>query len=382
LEGLSLGKTLPVGQGICSRVMQDGRPLLIHDAAEDPRGVQYSPAARSILCVPLAWGQRNIGVLSAFSAQRDAFSNHDRRLLRTMAGSLAITIENVRLLNALKRSEKALTLRNYALERANVRLQELDRIKSVFVASVSHELRTPLNAIIGFSEVLIDGLAGNLPALAQEYLSYVHKSGKHLLDLINDILDLSKIQAGRMTLTLEQVDVLEVLNDVQATMALLVRKKDQTLRIKAADPLPCIVADRSRLKQIFLNLIGNANKFTPRGGQITVCALMPDPDTMQVDVIDNGPGIALENQVLIFEEFRQASKNRALGEGTGLGLAITRRLVELHGGRIWVESEPGAGATFTVLLPLDGPKSVEAGSEEIDARELDFATGSRRDAIV
>ncbi len=381
LQGLNLGENLSVGQDIYSRVMQDGQPLLIHDTAEDPRGASYGPAARSILCVPLAWGQRNIGVLSAFSAQRDAFSAHDRRLLRTMASSLAITIENVRLLNALKRSEKALTLRNCALERANVRLQELDRIKSVFVASVNHELRTPLNAIIGFSEVLIDGLAGDLPALAQEYLNYVHGSGKHLLNLINDILDLSKIQAGRMTLTLDQVDVLEVLSDVQATMALLVRKKDQTLQVKAADALPSIVADRSRLKQILLNLVGNANKFTQEGGQITARVCLPDPETLQIDVIDDGPGIALEDQVLIFEEFRQAGAARAPGEGTGLGLAITRRLVELHGGRVWVESEPGAGAIFTVLLPVTGPESEKAGPDETDAGAHDFARGSTRDAV-
>jgi GAF domain-containing protein len=355
LENVTADELLSLTEDLCQQVLRNSQPILISDTCQDPRCVGYSSTVRSILCVPLAWGQRVIGVLQALNAREDAFSSHDLRLLRTMAGSLAIAIENVRLFTELKHSEKALMLRNRALESANDRLQELDRLKSVFIATVSHELRTPLNSTIGFSEVLIDGLAGELPPLAQEYLGYIHSSGKHLLNLINDILDLSKIQAGRMTLNLEQIDVMAVVEDVRTTLAPLIAKKGQTFSVELDGALPTILADRFRLKQILLNLAGNANKFTPEAGQIIVRVFLPDPTTLRLDVVDNGPGISVEDQGLIFEEFRQARAARPPGEGTGLGLAITRRLVGLHSGRTWVESELGAGSTFTVLLPVAGP---------------------------
>jgi signal transduction histidine kinase len=279
-----------------------------------------------------------------------------------MAGSLAVAIESVHLFAELRRSEEALTLRNQALRRANDRLQELDRLKSVFIATVSHELRTPLNSIIGFSEVLLDGLAGDLEPAAHEYLGYIHHSGKHLLDLINDILDLSRIQSGRMVLKLDQVDVLTVVEEVRATLAPTIAKKNQVFTFEKLEPLSTIIADRLRLKQILLNLLSNACKFTQEGGRITVRALMADPVALRIDVVDDGPGISLEDQGVIFQEFRQARTTQP-GEGTGLGLAITRSLVDLHGGRVWVESEPGAGATFTVLFPVTGPESEEKAQE-------------------
>jgi signal transduction histidine kinase len=224
------------------------------------------------------------------------------------------------------------------------------------VATVSHELRTPLNAIIGFSEVLIDGLAGELPPLAQEYSNYIRSSGKHLLELINDILDLSKIQAGKLTLNLESVDVMQVIvEDVQPTLMPLINKKDHAFNVAQNDVLPAITADRLRLKQILFNLISNAIKFTPQRGRIEVRALLAAPDTLRLDVQDNGPGISMQDQSLLFTEFRQAGQATRPGEGTGLGLSITRRLVELHGGRVWVESELGSGSTFIVLLPVSGP---------------------------
>jgi GAF domain-containing protein len=367
LEEVAYGTSLLFGQGIYQQVIRDGQPLLIGDARQDPRCAVYGPEVRSILCVPLlARGQQSLGVLQALSAQENAFSVHDRRLLRTMAGSLAIAIENVRLFSKLKRSEGKLKMRNWALRRTNERLRELDRLKSAFVATVSHELRTPLNAIIGFSEVLIDGLAGELPPLAEEYLNYIRSSGKHLLELINDILDLSKIQAGRLTLNLEHVNVVAVIvEDVQPTLTPLIDKKNQTFIVEPQGPLPDIVADRLRLKQILFNLISNALKFTPKGGRIEVRALLAAPDTLRLDVIDNGPGISVQDQSLIFKEFRQATQGtRRPGEGTGLGLSITRRLVELHGGRIWVESELGVSSTFIVLLPVSGPTQGIEGEED------------------
>jgi signal transduction histidine kinase len=353
--------------------MRTGQPVLVSDVQHELPNAAYSlaeygPKVRSILCVPLARGQRVVGLLEAFSAQEGAFSGHDLRLLRTMAGNLAIAIENVRLFTELKLSEEALVLRNKALEQANDRLKELDRLKSAFIASVSHELRTPLNSIIGFSEVILDGLAGDLEPLAQEYLGYIHDSGKHLLDLINDILDLSRIQAGRMTLKLDEVDVLDVVEEVGATLAPMMAKKRQSFSLEQEEVVPAIVADRFRLRQILLNLMGNACKFTHEGGQIKVRAHMATATTLELDVVDNGPGVAIEDQALIFEEFRQARATRP-GEGTGLGLAITRRLVDLHGGRIWVESSQGSGATFTVLLPVGGPERHNGDRRDEDEGE-------------
>jgi GAF domain-containing protein len=365
-------KTLQrLDEGLCGRVMQTGQPVLVGDAGQDAACSEYGPDVSSVLCVPLGSGHRVVGVLEALSEQKEAYTGNDLRLLRTMAGSLAMAVENVRLFTELKRSEEALVLRNEALELANDRLQELDRLKSAFIASVSHELRTPLNSIIGFSEVVLDGLAGELEPLAREYLGYIHDSGKHLLDLINDILDLSRIQAGRMTLRLEDVDVVAVVEDVRTTLAPMMSKKKHAFGIEKVGALPSIVADRFRLKQILINLIGNAVKFTPEEGQIRVRVSLVESLTVRIDVIDNGPGIAVEDQSMIFEDFRQAGPTRP-GEGTGLGLAITRRLVHLHGGRIWVESQPGAGAVFTILLPVGGPIERDVESIEVDAGEAEI----------
>ncbi len=347
------------GEGVIGRVAETGEPVLIPDVRQDGGYITSAPTTRSALSIPLAAGRRVIGVLNVESSEVGGFSDDDLRLLQTMGNSLAVILENTQLFERLRRSEEALALRNQALEEANARLKELDRLKSQFLASVSHELRTPLNAIIGFSEVLLDGLAGELSEMAQEYLRYIHASGQHLLALINDLLDLSKIQAGRMTLSLQEVDIPALLEEVQATIAPMVEQKAQTLIFEVADPLPPLMADPMRLKQILLNLLSNASKFTPERGRIDlVCSLTDDGRMMRFIVTDNGIGIPPEEQAMIFEEFRQARQARELGQGTGLGLAITRRLVELHGGSIGVESEgiPGRGSRFTVLLPLAGPE--------------------------
>jgi signal transduction histidine kinase len=164
-----------------------------------------------------------------------------------------------------------------------------------------------------------------------------------------------------MTLSLGQVDVMEVVEEVRATVAPMVAKKRHTFIVEQEQPVPLVVADRFRLKQVLLNLASNACKFTQEGGQITMRACLTTPDTLQLDVADDGPGIPVEDQAMIFEEFRQSHATRP-GEGTGLGLAITRRLVDLHGGRIWVDSGPGQGATFTVLLPITGPETDDGGT--------------------
>jgi Amt family ammonium transporter len=263
-----------------------------------------------------------------------------------------------------------------ALEEANVRLRELDRLKSEFLANMSHELRTPLNSVIGFSEVLIDGLVGEVTSEQEECLGNIRSSGKHLLTLINDILDLSKIEAGRVELKMATFDVAGLLAEVEVTIRPLIEKKSQVLKVEQAGGLPPLTADRFRIKQVLLNLLSNAHKFTLVEGHIRLCCRLVDQATMLFSVIDTGIGIKPEDQEMIFEEFRQAdgSASREV-TGTGLGLAISKRLVEMHGGRIWVESEYGHGATFSLLLPLAGLLAAGPGVAGETERSL-FTTGS------
>lgn len=348
------------GQGIAGWVVQHGEPLLVPDVRRDPRYIEVIPDVRSELCVPLAAGPLVIGALDVGSPQLNGFTEHDQRLLSTLASNLAILIERARLFEAVEAARLESQRRAEALEEANVRLKELDRLKSRFLASMSHELRTPLNSIIGFSEVLLDGLMGEMPPEQKECVRDILSSGEHLLALINDVLDFSKIEAGRMTLEPTAFDVTEWLKEIQTTITPLVGKKSQTLHVELADGLPPLVADRFRLKQVLLNLLSNATKFTPEGGHITLSCRLADPTTMLFSVADTGIGIRPQDQEHIFEEFRRA-EDAAVREisGTGLGLAISKRLIEMHGGRIWVESEYGHGATFSFLLPLGGPQSAK-----------------------
>jgi signal transduction histidine kinase/DNA-binding response OmpR family regulator len=281
---------------------------------------------------------------------------------QTLTHQASIALDNARLFEEVEAASVELQQRAEALEDANVRLQELDRLKSQFLANMSHELRTPLNSIIGFSEVLVDGLLGELPPEQKECAENILFSGEHLLALINDILDLSKIEAGRMTLDPVPFDVADWLMEIQATIRALIDKKSQILTVDLARDLPPLTADRFRIKQVLINLLSNANKFTPEDGRITVSCRLADSTTILFSVADTGSGIRPEDQEIIFEEFRQSDNSSTEQmKGTGLGLAISRRLVEMHGGRIWVESEYGHGTTFSFLLPLDGPRDSEPG---------------------
>src|SRR2546421_6549861 len=216
---------------------------------------------------------------------------------------------------------------------------------------MSHELRTPLNAIIGFSEVLQDGTFGSLNDRQQRYVGNVLESGQHLLGLVNDILDISKVEAGRMELHSEDLDLHALLAEVQQTMLPLAQRKGVDLRVEPGEETPLLSADRGRLVQILYNLLSNAIKFTPAGGTVRV-SCQAQPDMVALAVTDTGIGIAPEDQARIFEEFQQVDSSVGrTHQGTGLGLALTRRLVELHGGTIAVHSTPGQGSTFTVLLP-------------------------------
>ena len=353
---------LRLDEGVTGWVAQHGESLLVSDVRLDHRYVEVASSTRSELCVPLAAGPLVIGVINVESAQSDAFTDDDQRLLSTLASNLTVLIERARLFEEMEAARMALQQRAEALEEANVRLRELDRLKSEFLANMSHELRTPLNSVIGFSEVLIDGLVGEVSSEQKECLGNIRSSGKDLLALINDILDLSKIEAGRVELKMATFDVAGLLAEVEVTIRPLVEKKSQVLKIEQAGGLPPLTADRFRVKQVLLNLLSNAHKFTLVEGHITLCCRLVDQATMLFSVTDTGIGIKPEDQRIIFEEFRQADGSAAREiTGTGLGLAISKRLVEMHGGRIWVESEYGHGATFSLLLPLAGPPAAGPG---------------------
>ena len=266
-------------------------------------------------------------------------------------GQSSVALENARLARKIQEQAKQLELAS--------------KHKSQFLASMSHELRTPLNAIIGFSEVLLDANLGPLPAEEQrEFLTNILTSGKHLLRLINDILDLSKIEAGKMELHCEAVDLAEAIEGVLATVNPLAVKKRIQVASEHALALPSACADPPRLKQILYNLLSNAIKFTPEGGHIRVLACpakvepapLPSgfptpPQLLEVAVSDTGIGISAEDLERIFREFEQVRDPSRTQEGTGLGLALVKRLVELHGGSIRAESAPGRGSTFTFTIP-------------------------------
>jgi signal transduction histidine kinase len=260
-----------------------------------------------------------------------------------------LLIENRELVERLQQSNKR-------LEEANRALEKVSRAKSDFTAKMSHELRTPLNSVIGFSEVLLDKkIAPADKATHDEFLNYIYTSTKHLLNLIDGILDLSKVESGKMSLKPSEFDLALLVEDVKMTVLPMLIPKKQMLEIEMANGIPPVFADEPKIKQVLLNLISNAHKFTPEGGKIRVVCQLADQHLLRCSVIDNGIGISPKDHQRIFEEFSQVEGNAsARRQGAGLGLAIARGLVELHGGSIWLESELGRGSTFTFTIPIAG----------------------------
>jgi signal transduction histidine kinase/HAMP domain-containing protein len=286
---------------------------------------------------PMMWEGKGIGAIWVAREYAGPFSEKDIALLRTFADQAVIAIQNARLFREIEDKSRQLEVAN--------------QHKSAFLASMSHELRTPLNAIIGFSEVLLARFFGELNEKQDDYLKDIHSSGRHLLNLINDVLDLSKVEAGRMELDVARFDLPAALADAMTLIRERATKHGIALDLDAPADLGSIAADERKFKQILLNLLSNAVKFTPDGGSIAVTAVR-DQAGIQVAVKDTGIGIAPEDQEAVFEEFRQVGTDyTSKQEGTGLGLALTRRFVELHGGRIWLESSPGKGSTFFFTLP-------------------------------
>ena len=291
----------------------------------------------SMITAPMRWEDRQVGSIVVSRQPPRPFTEKEHALLTTFADQAVIAIENARLFHEIEEKSRQ-------LEAAN-------QHKSEFLANMSHELRTPLNAIIGFSEVMLERMFGELNDKQDDYLKDIHSSGKHLLSLINDILDLSKIEAGRMELIVEEFDIAAALGNAMTLIRERAQQHGIALSLAAGEELGSLRADQRKLKQILLNLLSNAVKFTPDGGSISVRAERVD-ETLTVAVTDTGIGIAEADQDTVFQEFRQVGGNYTnKGEGTGLGLALTRRFVELHGGTLSLASVLGAGSTFTFTLP-------------------------------
>jgi len=266
-----------------------------------------------------------------------AFAPEVIDLLRTFATQSALAIQNARLFREIEDKSR--------------QLEVASQHKSEFLANMSHELRTPLNAIIGFSEVLSERMFGELNEKQEEYSKDIHASGQHLLSLINDILDLSKIEAGRMELELSDFHLPTALDSALTLVRERAGRRGIALNLAVNEGLGQMRADERKVRQVVLNLLSNAIKFTPEGGRIEVSAV-PKDGLVEVSVRDTGVGIAPEDQEAVFEEFRQVGTAAKKVEGTGLGLTLCRKFVELHSGKIWVKSQIGHGATFTFTLPI------------------------------
>jgi signal transduction histidine kinase len=325
---------------VSGRVILSKSVVTLKDARSDPDYDQKFLAVmdwRRMLGVPMLRDGRPLGVIVVGWAEPGSVPRVQEELLRTFADQAVIAIENVRLFRAI--------------EDKSQQLEKASRHKSEFLANMSHELRTPLNAIIGFSEVLSERMFGEINDKQAEYLSDILESGRHLLSLINDILDLSKIEAGRMEL--EPTDF-HLPGAIENTLTLVRERAHRygiTLERTVDDRLGMIRADERKLKQVLLNLLSNALKFTPQGGRIDVRAAAHGA-FVEISVTDTGVGIAPEDQPIVFEEFRQVGAAAKKIEGTGLGLAISRKFIELHGGSICVTSRVGTSSTFTFTLPL------------------------------
>jgi signal transduction histidine kinase/putative methionine-R-sulfoxide reductase with GAF domain len=332
------------GQGATGQMATVRAPVQVPDILEEREytGTRVRPMLarfgyRSVLAVPLLREERIVGALTVWRKEAGNFSTEVVNLLQTFATQSALAIQNARLFREIEDKSRQ-------IEAAN-------RHKSEFLANMSHELRTPLNAIIGFSEVLQERLFGELNEKQAEYTDDILTSGRHLLSLINEILDLSKVEAGRMELELAKFDLPLAIDNARTFVRERAVKHGINLEVSVDERLGDYFGDERKIKQILLNLLSNAVKFTPEGGRIGIEAKQTD-GSIEISVSDTGIGISSEDQGRIFEEFRQVGSDYAHKiEGTGLGLTLAKKFVELHGGKIWVESAVGKGSTFIFSLP-------------------------------
>ena len=334
-----------VEAGAMYRSLREGRSLLFDDENPLPSDLYLKPQyllkglrTSQFLVIPMIARGETVGVFAGDNKSSGRpIGRKTVELLQTFASHAAVAIANARLFQTIAEKSRA--------------LEVVSQHKSEFVSNMSHELRTPLNAIIGFSEVLADRMFGELTPKQEEYLKDIVESGRHLLSLINDILDLSKIEAGRMELELADYDLPQAIGNALTLVRERAGRRAIALSHSVDEHLGEIRGDERKIKQVLLNLLSNALKFTPEGGRVDIRAGVVD-GMVEISVSDTGVGIAQEDQEKVFEEFRQAGTADKKAEGTGLGLTLCRKFVELHGGRIWVKSQVGQGSTFTFTLPL------------------------------
>jgi GAF domain-containing protein len=330
------------GEGALGALAVTGEATQVRDIVDERvyqsrvRKILIKHGYRSLLAVPLLREDHLLGGLVVNRRSAGEFASEVIDLLKTFATQSALAIQNARLFREIEAKSRQLEIAS--------------QHKSEFLANMSHELRTPLNAIIGFSEVLTERLFGDMNDKQAEYASDITESGRHLLTLINDILDLSKIEAGRMELDPSEFVLATAIDNTLTLVRERAERRGIALRCVIDPSLATIVADERKMKQVLLNLLSNALKFTPEGGKIEVVARAVD-EGVEIAVTDTGVGIAPEELEAVFEEFRQVGSASRKAEGTGLGLAISRKFIELHGGRIWVTSKVGAGSTFAFTLP-------------------------------
>lgn len=338
------GHALPINdQSIVGRVSSQGNPVVSNDVTKDPshRPNPLLPETKAEAAIPLRIGSRIIGVIDIQSKSIDAFNEDEISVLQTLADQVAVAIDNAR---SFELSQQAV-----------MEMREIDRLKSQFLANMSHELRTPLNSIIGFSRVILKGIDGPVTELMQQDLTAIYNSGQHLLGLINDILDLAKIEAGKMELAFDEVNISDLVSSVLSTMSGLIKDKPIQMKRNVEDGLPAVKADAIRIRQVMINLLSNAAKFTEEGEILVNVETYKNNgrNEVKISVIDSGSGISQADQEKLFQPFSQvdASPTRKTG-GTGLGLSICKQLINMHGGEIWVESQEGAGSKFHFTLPL------------------------------
>ena len=342
--------TFPAGRGsVTGRVLLDGKPIQIPDVLADSEYNVPLPQKlggyRTHLGVPLLREGKPIGVILISRRTVKPFDTKQIALAQTFADQAVIAIENVRLFDEIQDKSR--------------QLEEASQHKSQFLANMSHELRTPLNAILGYSELMADGAYGEPSEKMMGVLKRLESNGKHLLGLINDVLDLSKIEAGQLVLELSDYSLQDIAQTVRSTLEPLAADKKLAFKLELAPQLPPGCGDGRRLTQVLINLVGNAIKFTD-AGEVAIKA-EANNGSFCVSVRDTGPGISAADQAKLFQEFQQADNAITKKKGgTGLGLAISKRIIEMHGGKIWVESQPGQGSTFAFTLPIIVERQVEA----------------------
>ncbi len=352
---------IDLDETLVGRAARQRHPIAVPDLDTvrlDPHTqILYDAGWRSLAAVPMLREGEVIGSLIVRRKRTGHFSEDTLDLLETFASQSALALLNARLFREL--------------EEQSVELELASRHKSEFLASMSHELRTPLNAVLGFSEVLLEQMFGEINERQEEYLRDIHGSGQHLLELLNEILDLSKVEAGRMELDYSSFDLRTLLELATSMLRERASLHGIDLRVETEEDVGEVYSDELRLKQVLLNLVTNAVKFTGDGGAVLVQAERQGPEVL-ISVTDTGIGVPEADRERIFESFQQGGRGSSREEGTGLGLTLSRRLVELLGGRMWLESEVGRGSTFGVALPAgdseiagvpaDGPETPTCGA--------------------